>query len=669
MLDQAPPPILIAEIGRILISASSDVNEKVLLSLDSSTGKQAPTQRYIFGGFINALGIISKGNLGSSYFYLGRNGDPTGFRGLVNIALIISQAVVEAVKYDICDDVSWEKDVFGRYPLANSCGQGRFSGVTDTPYDATNQCTDEESFVACPVDPAMTTIAESKVTWAGAPPPLKCFPTTNNEATGAWDSNLSCTEEGCIYYDGQVKGNIDPTSVPSSNSFGKNNVEGCCWWGRGPFPRGSAGTCMIGKLNYYLGKRAQEDGRSSVRYKELDFCKDPGLICRGYYDDKEKNAEIRWLMGMLYWIRNVQAYNKDGFSFIERLDKFVDSGLSDLDFFADVSRIVARGCHLKSCGEAISVNERKRIFDDILLIFANVQTGPSSSKKTLSPTTEPSTKEPASTARRTDMPTTQQTASRPTPYPTIPPILSTTSKSNSTFHPTSKYISDEITNLSKDELEHRFNFPNNYCATNLNEAESKCATSLRTCNFGQPLCSVGQACFGNILCAAAAPFLTQTVEKSSITCGHTCLRPLSSRECAAGSSIGAFDSLPNCLNVDVGELCESNGECGDAFTVNNCPGGKDVFMRVDECTHTSNDSITTTGFETASENQNQTATIESSNEPSPNESTEHQNSEKGGNDSLINSWWRDEISAASIMSNALLQYSFYILRILLNILT
>ena len=182
-------------------------------------------------------------------------------------------------------------------------------------------------------------------------------------------------------------------------------------------------------------------------------------------------------------------------------------------------------------------------------------------------------------------------------------------------------------------------------------------------------CSVGQACFGNILCAAAAPFLTQTVEKSSITCGHTCLRPLSSRECAAGSSIGAFDSLPNCLNVDVGELCESNGECGDAFTVNNCPGGKDVFMRVDECTHTSNDSITTTGFETASENQNQTATIESSNEPSPNESTEHQNSEKGGNDSLINSWWRDEISAASIMSNALLQYSFYILRILLNILT
>ena len=122
---------------------------------------------------------------------------------------------------------------------------------------------------------------------------------------------------------------------------------------------------MIGKLNYFLGKRAYHDGRSSARYKEVDFCKDPSAICRGYYGDSEKNAEIRWMMGILYWIRNVQTYKKDGFSFMEQLNQFVDSGLSEPpDFFDDVSRIVSRGCHLKSCGNVVSGTERKRIFDD-----------------------------------------------------------------------------------------------------------------------------------------------------------------------------------------------------------------------------------------------------------------------------------------------------------------
>jgi hypothetical protein len=31
----------------------------------------------------------------------------------------------------------------------------------------------------------------------------------------------------------------------------------------------------FGKLNYFLGKRAADDGRES-RYPDLDFCKDPG---------------------------------------------------------------------------------------------------------------------------------------------------------------------------------------------------------------------------------------------------------------------------------------------------------------------------------------------------------------------------------------------------------
>jgi len=583
-LDQAPPASLIARIGSILVSAKADINEKVLLSKDSSTGKEIPTQRYLFGGFINALGVVSKGHLGSSYFYLGQSDDPSAAPnvnyGLVNVALLISQAAVESVKFDVCDEVSWEKDIFGRYPLANSCGQGRSSGVSHASYDATNQCTDEESSVACPVDPAMTAFAETMVTWEGAPPPLECFPATDDKGTGAWDSTLSCTAEGCSHYDGQVKGSIDPNSIPSSNSFGRNNVEGCCWWGRGAFPRGSAGTCMIGKLNYYLGKRAHDEGRSSARYEEVDFCKDPSVICRGYYDDSEKNAEIRWMMGILYWT--------------------------------------------------------------------------SSTQQTLSPTNIPSMKEPISTSKPTTRPTTQTPTSSPN-IPTTPPTLSVSSKSDSTLNPTAspvtakppEYTSDEVTNLSEEELKNRMNNSNNYCATSLEEVKSKCATTLRTCNFGQPLCSIGHACFGNIVCSAAAQFIAKTEETSSIKCGDTCLRPLTSQECESGNKIGAFMSLSSCSNVRVGEFCESKGECGDTVNVGNCPGGQNVFMRVDVC-NSSLDSITSTG---ENETHNQTASTHvldgSSIATIPTEATEQQDQDT----SIDNAWWRDEYNRGSIRTN------------------
>mmetsp|Transcript_12609 Transcript_12609/g.25139 ORF Transcript_12609/g.25139 Transcript_12609/m.25139 type:complete len:1258 (+) Transcript_12609:175-3948(+) len=655
-LDQAPPPSTISTIGRILVAAKIDINEKVLLTQDSTSGKESPTQRYQFDGFINALGVISKGHLGSGYFYLGQSDENVNY-GLVNVALLISQAVVESIKYDVCDEVSWEKDVFGRYPLANSCGQGRYSGVTHTSYDAANQCTDEESFLACPVDPSMTATAESKVIWAGAPPPLECFPATNDEGTGAWDSTLSCPAEGCSYYDGQVKGNIDPNSIPSSNSFGRNNVEGCCWWGRGVIPRGSAGTCMIGKLNYYLGKRAHDDGRSSARYKEVDFCKDPGAICSGFYKDVVKNAEVRWMMGILYWIRNVQTYKKDGFSFMERLYQFVDSGFSDPpDFFDDVSRIVSRGCHQKSCGNVISGTERKRTFDDIILYFGNAQAELSSSKQTLSPTNVPSAKEPINAAKPTTRPTTQKPTSRTT-------LIPTTSKSDSTSQPTTSQVttkpSDYTTHLSKEELNRRMNFSNNYCATSLEEVESKCATTLRTCNFGQPLCSVGQACFGNILCSAAAQFITQLEENNPINCGDACLRPLTFQECESGSKMGAFVSLPICSDVRVGEFCKSSGECGGVVNVvSNCFEGQHVFMRVDTC-NSSQNSITSTGGETtASKTQNQTANIpilDNSISTIPTEPTENQRAEPS---SVLKSWWKHEFNEGSIRTPTCLLHIF-----------
>ena len=89
-------------------------------------------------------------------------------------------------------------------------------------YEDSNSCPDNEAFMACPADAGMTAVAETHGIFAGAPPPLECFPKMTNavesSATGAWDPTLSCEEYGCSSYEGQTRGNIDPESVPTKNS-------------------------------------------------------------------------------------------------------------------------------------------------------------------------------------------------------------------------------------------------------------------------------------------------------------------------------------------------------------------------------------------------------------------------------------------------------------------
>ncbi|KAL7535511.1 hypothetical protein ACHAXR_006535, partial [Thalassiosira sp. AJA248-18] len=412
----APSHDLMATVGSILVSAESGISNDVLLRLDMMTSEKSPTQLYQYGGFINALGTISKGDMGSSYFYLGPNVNGAEY-GLANVALFLAQAAVETVQFDVCDDISWEKDVFGLYPLANSCGQGRFVGTSKVLYEDSNHCADDEAFMACPVDAEMTAVAESHGIFVGAPPPLECFPSTLTQRfTGGWDPSLSCPNDGCSSYEGQTMGNIDPLSIPSANSFGRKHVEGCCWWGRGAFPRGSAGTCMIGRLNYYLGKRAFNEGRASARYKEIDFCKDPSAICRGHYDDKEKNAEMRWIMGMQYWINKVQTYNVEGWSYLEKLHSFTDGGMNDIEFLEDVSRIVTRGCH--DCGNAVSSIERRDKFNKIINHFGS---SPESSLPTQRPMRLPSKKPTFSPIFNPTTPSTLAPVSNPSTSLLTPP--------------------------------------------------------------------------------------------------------------------------------------------------------------------------------------------------------------------------------------------------------
>lgn len=383
---------------------------------------------------------------------------------------------------------------------------------------------------------------------------------------------------------------------------------------------------MIGRLNYYIGKRAFDEGRSSARFK-VDFCEDPSAICRGV-EDSDSNAEIRWLMGMLYWT-NVQAYNKQGWSYIDRLHEFVDGGMSDLEFLDDVSRIVTRGCHDKSsCGNPVQDSERRAKFNQIIDHFGKAQTGASAGIMTHFPTWNPTTQNttPIPSKRPTFVPTPKPTihptpvpvepTTPPRPVPTEYPTLRSASGVEvgaSSSQPAS-LLSEEDYKLTADELAQRLNFENNYCASSSAEAMAKCATSLRTCNFGDPPCTQGLACYGDMVCSIiwsdiefgpvgessesdtpssgmggdqvqTSPDSNSPESDSSfssaVSCNGMCLRPLSADECRAGGD--AIASLPNCLNSAVGDMCENEDGCivaGDIYYISNCPGGRNVFVRV-----------------------------------------------------------------------------------------
>jgi len=219
----APSKEMIASVGSVLAAAESGITNDILVQIDIATKEQIPTKLYHYDGFMNALGVISKGDIGSTYFYLGPNGGGPAY-GLINVAIFLAQAAVESVHFGVCDEVSWEKDIFEMYPLSNACGQGGRLIERSAPYEDSNPCSDDEAFMACEVDAKMSAVAETHAKFEGAPPPLECFPSTTQSTTGAWDPSLSCVESGCSSYIGQSMGNVDPLSIPAKNTVSSE----CC---------------------------------------------------------------------------------------------------------------------------------------------------------------------------------------------------------------------------------------------------------------------------------------------------------------------------------------------------------------------------------------------------------------------------------------------------------
>lgn len=117
----------------------------------------------------------------------------------------------------------------------------------------------------------------------------------------------------------------------------------------------TGGVCNLGKINYFLGAGGAKDGLST-RYPDVDFCTNPEAICA----DESRTMDMRWTTALFEWVDRVQSYNKDGWSYMEELTKFMEGDfLSSVQFsllqgepihFIDgVGGILEQGCPLPPC--------------------------------------------------------------------------------------------------------------------------------------------------------------------------------------------------------------------------------------------------------------------------------------------------------------------------------
>eukprot|EP00571_Detonula_confervacea_P012972 CAMPEP_0172305388 /NCGR_PEP_ID=MMETSP1058-20130122/6691_1 /TAXON_ID=83371 /ORGANISM="Detonula confervacea, Strain CCMP 353" /LENGTH=1217 /DNA_ID=CAMNT_0013016979 /DNA_START=73 /DNA_END=3723 /DNA_ORIENTATION=+ len=392
---------------RWIHSKRSKIESNILVSKNSAlNGMSYFSQEYKFEPFLSALRTTSYYGVGGERsFFLGDESESLrGFNaGLVNLAFFLANAMAESITNDSCDEINWEKTETGsQYPIANSCGMnGRDYGR--------EICPAWQSFMTCKVDTEAEIKADVPFTAVppflldARPPPFQCRP--GKTPAGYWDESTQTL--------------VDNTT--SFNSYGREDIEGCCFFGRGALL--TRGSCNYGKLNFHIGAQAAADNRPAI-YPNIDFCTQPDAVCT---DD---SMEMRYVVGMFEWIDKVQDYwdSTVGYSYKDELYKFVDNGMVDDMFISQVSHIVARGCHVYPCSSTSAVDtnrflyglERKMNFKNIIKLVFEL---PIAAPADRAPWNDNSFTPPAAESQTTKRPTFRPTLN-PTPYPLRDPTLS-----------------------------------------------------------------------------------------------------------------------------------------------------------------------------------------------------------------------------------------------------
>lgn len=359
---------------------------------------------YTWPDMTKAVQLMATKGVGSAKLYMG--GSENYMYGLVNVAAFLAQCMQETIQYNACDENNWsdkavvKKHGGSTYSSTSACGQ-----LHQSYQDYT--CSAEEDAqaggrMACEADPLMEERAWTQASWYGAPAKLFCAPKSKVPHAPRWDySDPWCAPEGGwghespfsddvpldLYFDyvnqggsckdyqgiktggwkfdgeGCVKGACPGSDSPLFGREARTDLEGCCWWGRGVIQ--TTGTCNFGKLNFYMGKRAADEGRDAI-YPSIDFCKKPGSIC-----DPSGPGELKWVAGFFFWMNSVQPYSSGGWTYLDELKKWVNNGMNvaDTSFIDGASGIVNRGCHNPpNCGtgELHAGKERAEHFTKVI---------------------------------------------------------------------------------------------------------------------------------------------------------------------------------------------------------------------------------------------------------------------------------------------------------------
>ncbi|KAL7544978.1 hypothetical protein ACHAWF_008347, partial [Thalassiosira exigua] len=311
------------ELRSHLTEREDSINSVVL----QSNGR--PSAAYTFADFMVGLEVAVYQLPRNKAFFVGEGAPGRLPRlsgaeyGLVNIAAFLANAMEEGIRIDSCDE--WNTDFMfdglrEKYPLSNSCGQHGRSYQDE-------ECQPNEPF-QCAANNAMQLSAVYGNSVQGIPP-FMC-------AARIFDGGEEIFPG---YYD-----SVEKRVIPSaySNTLGRTDIEGCCWWGRGALL--TRGRCITGKLDKFIGQGAAE--RGVYVYPDINFCSNPEAIC----NDRRTN-ELRWVLGMLEWSDRVQSYSNidGGWTYVNELKRFVDGGMEDETFFDGVINILKRNCHDDSC--------------------------------------------------------------------------------------------------------------------------------------------------------------------------------------------------------------------------------------------------------------------------------------------------------------------------------
>merc|ERR1711957_1032212 len=232
------PEELLAGLVKNLQNADSDG----VFKYQTPSGGWLPSTIYTWEDMIEGVKVMASEGIGDAKLYVGEG---SNFNyGLVNLAGFLGQCMKETIMYNACDENNHDHDI----------------------------------------DNNMELRANTQAEWYGAPPKLFCAPKSKVPKAPKWNfgspwcparggydfqepfgENVSLDEYyayvnsggGCRDYDPIKAGGWEfcgsggcyGTPQPLfGHDKGRNDVEGCCWWGRGVIQ--TTGVCNFGKLNY-----------------------------------------------------------------------------------------------------------------------------------------------------------------------------------------------------------------------------------------------------------------------------------------------------------------------------------------------------------------------------------------------------------------------------------